>query len=99
MIFESSRPAGAFPDKSVYQLMFEREVDDGKSNAASDEDKPCFINAENPDEQISFAEVKRTILKFGAGLRRTFPDFAKGDVVAVYSPNDVRIIHASGVWL
>jgi 4-coumarate--CoA ligase len=82
MIFESKSPARDHPDVSIYQLIFE----DNKNMV---DDVPCFVDAENHSEVITFPQLKSLVLKFGAGLKRNFPDFSQGDIVAIYSPNDV----------
>lgn len=52
-------------------------------------DRPFYIDVEDPNQAITYSEVKTLVLKFGAGLKYTVPDSLRGDVIAIYSPNHV----------
>jgi acyl-coenzyme A synthetase/AMP-(fatty) acid ligase len=80
MLFKSKHNI-EFPDISVYQFIFEGDKE-------FSQDKLAFVNSEDKSESITFGELKNLTLRFGAGLQR-LTDFKKGDVVAIYSPNDV----------
>lgn len=82
MIFESKYPPRNHPDVTIYQLLFE-------GNERIVDEKPCYVDAEDHSEVITFAQLKSLILKFGAGLKRNIPGFTQGDIVAIYSPNNV----------
>lgn len=86
MIFKSKRPEHVIPDVSIYEFIFEGEK-------SFPPDKPCVIYADDHSKVITFGELKNLVLRFGASLER-FPDFERGDTIAVYSPNDVSRYHA-----
>lgn len=82
MIFNSKLPAREFPQVTLYDLLFE-------SNKKFYSDRPCYIDAEDHSQSITFGQVKDIAYKFAAGIQYKFPDFKKGDVVAFYSGNNV----------
>lgn len=82
MIFESSLPARKFPQITLSDLLFE-------NNEKFRPDQPCYIDAEDRSQLITFGQVKDIAYKFAAGIQRRFPDFKKGDVVAFYAGNNV----------
>lgn len=85
MIIESLKPKYPIPDVTVYQFLFK------DNHRIVDRNKPCYIDAEDSTKSISFADFENLILRFAAGLKFNFPDFALGDVVAMYSPSDVSM--------
>lgn len=85
MVIESLKPKSPIPDVTVYQFLFK------DNHRIVDRNKPCYIDAEDSTKSISFAEFENLILRFAAGLKFNFPDFALGDVVAMYSPSDVSM--------
>jgi acyl-coenzyme A synthetase/AMP-(fatty) acid ligase len=85
MIFRSEEPYTPVPEASVYDLLFEGDT-------KIDPKKPCYISAEDPSQIITYAELKQLILKLVVGLKQAVPDFTKGDVVAIYSPNNVILL-------
>lgn len=84
MLFTSKLPAKSHPGTSLYEITFEHKREFST-------DTPCFVDTEDHSNVLSFAEVKDLTLRFGAGLKRKFPGFSKGDVVGIFSPNDVSI--------
>ncbi|KAL7319434.1 hypothetical protein PS15m_002569 [Mucor circinelloides] len=82
MIFESSLPAREFPQITLYDLLFE-------NNKKFRPDQPCYIDAEDHSQLITFGQVKDIAYKFAAGMQHRFPDFRKGDVVAFYAGNNL----------
>lgn len=84
MIFESKSPSKEFPDVTLYNYLFQ-------TNKEFTADQPCYVDAEDHSKLLTFGEVDTFILKFGAGLKRVFPDFKQGDVVAFYSTNEVSL--------
>ncbi|KAG2237940.1 hypothetical protein INT48_002501 [Thamnidium elegans] len=94
MIIESLKPKSPIPDVTVYQFLFK------DNHRLVDRNKPCYIDAEDSTKFISFADFENLILRFAAGLKFNFPDFALGDVVAMYSPSDIyfsAVAHGSVV--
>ncbi|GAA5816004.1 hypothetical protein MFLAVUS_009525 [Mucor flavus] len=83
MVIESLKPKSPIPDVTVYQFLFK------DNHRIVDRNKPCYIDAEDSTKSISFADFENLILRFAAGLKFNFPDFALGDVVAMYSPSDI----------
>lgn len=56
-------------------------------NSRVDDDKPVYIDADNPKRFYTFAQARSTIRKLAAGLRNL--GLEKGDTVCVHSFNDV----------
>lgn len=81
MVFKSKRPDNVIPEISIFEFLFEGEK-------SFPPEKPCVIYADDHSKVITFGELKNLVLRFGASLER-FPDFERGDTVAVYSPNDL----------
>ena len=84
MIFDSKLPAREFPQITLYNLLFE-------NNKKFCSDRPCYIDAEDHSQLITFGQVKDIADKFAAGIQHRFPGFKKGDVVAFYSGNNVSL--------
>ncbi|GAN09350.1 phenylacetyl- protein [Mucor ambiguus] len=82
MIFKSSLPARDFPQITLSDLLFE-------NNEKFRPDQPCYIDAEDRSQLMTFGQVKDIAYKFAAGLQRRFPDFKKGDVIAFYAGNNL----------
>lgn len=82
MIFESSLPERVFPQITLSDLLFE-------NNAKFRPDQPCYIDAEDRSQMVTFGQVKDIAYKFAAGIQHRFSDFRKGDVVAFYAGNNV----------
>ncbi|CAO3640545.1 unnamed protein product [Mucor hiemalis] len=85
MIFTSKLPTQNLPKVSLYELTFEHSREFSR-------DSPCLFDAEDHTQSLTFNEIKNLTLRFGAGLKRIFPDFCKGDVVGVFSPNNIYYI-------
>lgn len=83
MIIESQKLKVHIPDMTVFQFLF------NENPRIVDSNKPCYIDAENSSQIIYFADLENLILRFATGLNHNFPNFALGDVVALYSPNEV----------
>ncbi|KAG2201682.1 hypothetical protein INT47_003908 [Mucor saturninus] len=83
MVINSKIPEGCVPDVTVYQYLF---TEDSKS---IDWDKPCFIDAEDDSQTLSYGDFDNLIKRFSTGLQHCFPEFALGDIVAIYSPNEL----------
>ncbi|KAI9477858.1 MAG: hypothetical protein EXX96DRAFT_568453 [Benjaminiella poitrasii] len=88
MIFESQLPSKNLPNISTYNLLFENDH-------GVERNKACYINAENQDEFLTFGDVHDITLKFGAGLKRVFPDFKQGDVVVFFT--DVELVYLAAL--
>ncbi|CAO3626134.1 unnamed protein product [Mucor fragilis] len=82
MIFESSLPERVFPQITLSDLLFE-------NNAKFRPDQPCYIDAEDRSQMVTFGQVKDIAYKFAAGIQHRFSDFRKGDVVAFYAGNNL----------
>ncbi|OBT57294.1 hypothetical protein VE04_03449 [Pseudogymnoascus sp. 24MN13] len=68
-----------------------------------DQNKPIYIDANNPDRSLSAAQVKTFVLKIGSGLQKF--GLQKGDCACVVSLNDIYytptylgIISAGGIF-
>ncbi|OBT69247.1 hypothetical protein VE03_01891 [Pseudogymnoascus sp. 23342-1-I1] len=68
-----------------------------------DQNKPIYIDANNPERSLSAAQVKSLVLKIGAGLQKF--GLQKGDCACVVSLNDIYytptylgIIAAGGIF-
>jgi acyl-coenzyme A synthetase/AMP-(fatty) acid ligase len=85
MIFTSTLPEKSHPGTSLYEITFEH-------GREFDRDQPCYVDTADHSRSLTFAQVKDLALRFGASLKRNFPNFSKGDVVGIYSPNDVSAI-------
>lgn len=84
MIFTSNYPSRIIPNVTVYEYLFE-------NNPNMKDETKSFVDSDNPSQAITFAELKNMVLRLGAGLKKKFPDFKRGDVVAIYSPNNVSL--------
>ncbi|KAG2237941.1 hypothetical protein INT48_002502 [Thamnidium elegans] len=82
MLFTSKYPSRAIPNLTVYEYLFE-------NNPNIKDQTKSFVDSDDPSQAITYAELKNMILKLGAGLKKKFPDFKQGDVVALYSPNNI----------
>lgn len=57
-------------------------------NPKVDDDKPVYIDAQNPKRHYTFAQARSTIRKLAAGFRKA--GLQKGDVVCLHSFNDIN---------
>ena len=80
MVYTSKLPAIEEPKTGIIQFIF------ANTNKTPD-DKPLLIDALN-DRFITYAQLKDSVLKFGAGLQDVC-DFNSTDVLALYAPNQV----------
>lgn len=56
-------------------------------NPKVDDDKPVYIDAQNPNRSYTFGQARSTVKKLAAGFRKA--GLKKGDVVCLHSFNDV----------
>lgn len=84
MVFTSNYLSRIIPNVTVYEYLFENNPNIKSQNKS-------FVDSDDPSQAITFAELKTMVLKLGAGLKKKFPDFKQGDVVALYSPNNVSL--------
>lgn len=83
MVMKSKISDVCVPDITLFQCLFNEDT------KSVDANKPCFIDAEDDSQIITFADLQSLIRRFATGLRYCFPNLALGDVVALYSPNEV----------
>ena len=81
MIFRSAVPDIEIPSLGVYQYATRNEN-------GIDDNKPVFIDAATGVE-LTFGAFKRDSKRLAAGLQDKL-DLKKGDVVAIFSPNQVK---------
>lgn len=68
----------------IFSFLFNRK------DLAFPEDKVIFQSAENLTRQYTFSAVRSLSIDFAKGLKSTY-DFRKGDVLALFSPNDIDV--------
>jgi len=83
MIFRSTAPDIEIPSASVYQYVT-------RNLNGIDDNKPVFIDAVT-GAALTFGAFKRDSRRVAAGLQDKF-GLKKGDVVAIFSPNQVKYI-------
>jgi len=81
MILRSTVPDVTIPSLGLYQYATRNEN-------RIDDNKPVFIDAVTGAE-MTFGEFKRDSKRLAAGLQNKL-GLKKGDVVAIFSPNQVR---------
>lgn len=81
MVIHSALPPITVPETSVIEFLF-------KNLNNTPEDRKMLIDAFT-GESLTFAQLKDSILRFGAALQDKF-DFKRGDVTVIYAPNQVR---------
>lgn len=86
MVINSKVPELCVPNVTVYQYLFDENL------KSIDRNKPCYIDAEDVSQTITYGEFDNLIKRFATGLHQIFPDFALGDVFAIYSPNEVSFL-------
>lgn len=83
MVIHSPLPSIDIPQVGLVQFLF--------SNINNvPEDRELLIDAET-GKSLTFAAIKDNILRFAAGLQDKC-QFKKGDVIAIFSPNQVIYI-------
>ncbi|KAI8084129.1 uncharacterized protein B0P05DRAFT_536257 [Gilbertella persicaria] len=80
MVIQSTLPPIQVPEIGIIQFLF-------KNTNNTPEDRPLLIDALT-GESLTFGQIKDRILQFAATLQDRF-QFKKGDVVAVFSPNQM----------
>ncbi|KAL7321159.1 hypothetical protein PS15m_000963 [Mucor circinelloides] len=78
MVYSSKLPSLNLPKSSIIQFLFANKFN-------TPEDRPLLIDANN-GRNLTLAELKDQVLRFGAGLQDVC-GFQTNDVVAVYAPN------------
>jgi len=81
VVFRSKLPDIEIPSVGIFQYVF------SNPNKIS-EDKAVFIDG-TTDKKLTFVELKSNAKKFAAGLQDKV-DFKRGDVLSIFSPNQVR---------
>lgn len=81
MVYKSKIPAVNEPTIGFLQFLFENEF-------KISQDKPLLIDALDTTRFLTFPQIKKLTLQFGAGLQDVC-HFKKGDVLAIYAPNQV----------
>ncbi|KAG2212406.1 hypothetical protein INT47_001767 [Mucor saturninus] len=79
MVYKSKIPAVNEPTIGFLQFLFENEF-------KISQDKPLLIDALDTARFLTFPQIKKLTLQFGAGLQDVCY-FKKGDVLAIYAPN------------
>lgn len=82
---KSSFPDVVIPDQDMWAFMFNNP----ETRAFSDS-QVIYRSAVNPKRAYTFAEVRSAATSFGEGLQNLW-DWQKGDVLAIYAPNDVDV--------
>lgn len=82
MVIKSKIPAIDEPEIGIVQFLFAN-----KFNVP--EDRPLLIDALDTERFLTFRQIKKLTLQFAAGLQ-DICGFGKGDVLAVFSPNQVK---------
>lgn len=85
MVYTSKIPSIDEPKSGIFQFLFENKF-------KIPEDRPLLIDALEPSRFLTFAQIKKKSLQFGAGLQDVC-GFMKGDVLAIYAPNQVQTLH------
>ncbi|GAA5813305.1 hypothetical protein MFLAVUS_006780 [Mucor flavus] len=80
MVIQSLLPRVTIPETGILQFLF-------KNTHKTPEDKKLYIDAFT-GESLTYGQLKDNILRFAATLQDKF-NFQKGDVVAIYSPNQM----------
>lgn len=57
-------------------------------NPKVDDNKPVYIDAQDPERHYTFGQARSTIRKLAAGFRKA--GLKKGDTVCLHGFNDVR---------
>jgi 4-coumarate--CoA ligase len=81
MVIQSPLPPIKVPEIGIIQFLFSNPYN-------TPEDRKILIDAFTGDS-LTFAQLKDNVLRFAASLQDKF-QFKMGDVVAIYSPNQVR---------
>ena len=84
MPIRSTYPDIPIQKTDIFSFLFNR-----KSKEFPDS-KVIFQDADTPSRQYSYADTKSKAIDFGKGLKAVF-DFKKGDVLALFSQNDIDI--------
>ncbi|KAG2191273.1 hypothetical protein INT47_003064 [Mucor saturninus] len=78
MVYLSKLPNIVEPKTGLLQFLFGSDIPN---------DRALLIDALDTSRSLTFAQIKKKVLQFGAGLQDVC-DFRKGDVMALYSPNE-----------
>jgi 4-coumarate--CoA ligase len=81
MVIKSLLPTINIPETSIIEFIF-------NNSHKTPEDRKVLIDAFT-GESLTFGQLKDSVLRFAASLQDKFA-FTKGDVVAIYSPNQVN---------
>ncbi|KAI8150258.1 hypothetical protein BJV82DRAFT_14664 [Fennellomyces sp. T-0311] len=91
MIFKSETPEVFHTPQTVFEHVFETK--------GISPNMPMYVDADDPDQYVSHGQLKQSIQKLAAGLKREFK-IQKGDVVAMLAPNVwefVMVLHGTAV--
>lgn len=80
MVYSSKLPNIVEPRTGLLQFLFSSKVP---------QDRPLLIDALDTSRSLTFSQLKKNVLQFGAGLQDVC-GFQKGDILALYSPNTVK---------
>ena len=69
----------------IFSFLFKR------SDRTFPDDKVIFQDADQPERQYTYADVKSKSADFGKGLKSVF-EFRKGDVLGLFSVNDIDVV-------
>ena len=81
MIFKSETPEISNAPQTVFEYVF--------GTQGISPNMPIYVDADDPDQYVSHGQLKQSIQKLAAGLKREFK-IQKGDVVAMLAPNVVK---------
>ncbi|KAF2401496.1 acetyl-CoA synthetase-like protein [Trichodelitschia bisporula] len=82
---KSPYPDIDIPDVDLWGFIFERK------NRPFPDSQVVFRDVHKPDTRVyTFADVRKAAITFGTGLRSEW-DWAKNEVLALYTPNDIDV--------
>jgi 4-coumarate--CoA ligase len=82
MVYKSKIRAIDEPKASFLEFLSENKYN-------TPEDRHLLIDALDTSRFLTFSQIQKKTPRFGAGLQ-DLCDFSKGDVLAIYSPNQVN---------
>jgi 4-coumarate--CoA ligase len=82
MVVSSTYPDVSIASKSIFQFLFNNPAQ------AWPDSKVIFRDADTHSRTYTFAQTRDLAIAFGKGLQSVY-SFRKGDVLALFSPNDI----------
>ena len=84
MPIKSTYPDVQVQRTDIFSFLFNRK------DRLFPEDKVIFQDADKPERQYTYADVKAKSIEFAKGLKAIY-EFNKGDVLGLFSPNDIDV--------